>query len=70
MDSVGPFINHLKGFYHKFERKTGTRYQLVIMGSALLYFIIPMDVIPDYIFPIGYVDDALAVKLALKTVTS
>jgi uncharacterized membrane protein YkvA (DUF1232 family) len=35
------------------------------MGSALLYFILPVDVIPDYIFPIGYLDDAIAVQLVL-----
>ncbi|MDR3542351.1 MAG: YkvA family protein [Desulfosporosinus sp.] len=37
----------------------------VLLGSALLYFILPTDVIPDYIFPIGYLDDAIAVKLVL-----
>ncbi|MFB8735547.1 YkvA family protein [Bacillus sp. SL00103] len=26
-------------------------------GGALLYFIMPVDLIPDYIFPIGYIDD-------------
>lgn len=35
------------------------------MGGALLYFILPVDVIPDYIFPIGYLDDEFVVKLVL-----
>lgn len=36
------------------------------MGSALIYFILSVDVIPDYIFPIGYLDDAVAVQLVLN----
>lgn len=64
--SIGPFISQLKELYEKFRLRKGTPYELVIIGSALLYFIIPVDVIPDYIFPIGYLDDAIAVTLSLN----
>lgn len=37
-----------------------------IIGSALLYFILSIDIIPDYVFPIGYLDDAIAVNLTVK----
>lgn len=37
-----------------------------ILGSALLYYILATDVIPDYMFPIGYLDDAIAVQIALN----
>ena len=40
--------------------------ELAVIGSALIYFIISVDIIPDYIFPIGYLDDAIAVKLVLN----
>jgi len=30
-----------------------------VLGSGLLYFISAVDIIPDYLFPIGYVDDAI-----------
>ncbi len=36
------------------------------MGGALLYFIVSVDVIPDYIFPIGYIDDAAAVQFVFN----
>ena len=62
----GPFIDQLKDFYHHFEEGKKPGYKLALMGSALLYFIVPVDVIPDYIFPIGYLDDAVAVKIVLK----
>lgn len=64
--SIGPFINHLKDMYEKFRLNKGTAVELTIIGSALLYFILPVDVIPDYIFPIGYLDDAIAVKMVIS----
>src|SRR5699024_4428954 len=70
VSGAGPFIEHLKEFYIHFTEGKTTNYKLCIMGSALLYFIIPVDVIPDYVFPMGYIDDALAVKIALKMLSS
>jgi uncharacterized membrane protein YkvA (DUF1232 family) len=37
-----------------------------IIGSVLLYFILSIDIIPDYVFPIGYIDDITALKLVEK----
>lgn len=68
--SIGPFINQLKEMFEKFRSKKGTPSELAIIGSALIYFIISVDVIPDYIFPIGYLDDAIAVKLTLTLLSS
>lgn len=66
VDSLGPFINHLKDFYERFRLRKGSYQELTLIGSALLYFIIPVDVIPDYLFPIGYLDDAIAVQMVMK----
>ncbi|WP_312470889.1 helix-turn-helix domain-containing protein [Neobacillus sp.] len=63
--SIGPFISQLKDLFERFRLRNGTTAELAIIGSVLIYFIISVDVIPDYIFPIGYVDDAIAVKLVL-----
>ncbi len=65
--SVGPFISKLKELYERFLVGKGTLFELTIIGSTLLYFIIPVDVLPDYLFPIGYLDDAIAVQLTTKT---
>ena len=64
--SIGPFIDHLKDMFLKFSVKKGTACELAIMGAALMYFISPVDVIPDFIFPIGYLDDAIVVKIVLE----
>lgn len=64
--SIGPFISKLKELYEKFSLGKGTFFELTVIGSTLLYFIIPVDVIPDYLFAVGYLDDAIAVQLTSK----
>ncbi|MDR0125255.1 DUF1232 domain-containing protein [Bacillus zhangzhouensis] len=66
ISGVGPFLHHLKNMYNLFIAGRGTPRELVLMGGALLYFIVPVDLIPDYIFPIGYIDDATAVQVVLN----
>ncbi|MED1203552.1 DUF1232 domain-containing protein [Heyndrickxia acidicola] len=63
---IGPIISQLKDMFDRFRLKKGTPSELAIMGGALIYFILPVDLIPDYIFPIGYLDDAIVVQLALS----
>ncbi|EKN65643.1 helix-turn-helix domain-containing protein [Neobacillus bataviensis LMG 21833] len=63
LGSIGPFINQLKEMFERFQLQKGTTRDLVIIGSAILYFIVPVDVIPDYIFPVGFIDDAVAVQM-------
>jgi uncharacterized membrane protein YkvA (DUF1232 family)/DNA-binding Xre family transcriptional regulator len=63
---VGPFIEQLKQMHQQYCTDDITTDERTILGSALLYFIIATDIIPDYIVPIGYLDDAMAVRLALN----
>lgn len=63
--SSGPFIQQLKEMFDRFRSKRGTAAELAFIGSALIYFILPVDCIPDYLFPIGYLDDAAAVNLVM-----
>lgn len=65
IDGAGPFIDLLKQMYELFCQDTITTENRAILGSALLYFILSADIIPDYVFPIGYLDDAVAVQLVL-----
>ena len=41
-------------------------YIIGAIGSALLYVLSPIDLIPDFIPVIGYLDDAAVVALCLK----
>lgn len=67
---IGPFIDHLKDMFLKFSGMQGSTRELALIGGALLYFISPIDVIPDYLFPIGYIDDALVIKLVLDLLST
>jgi uncharacterized membrane protein YkvA (DUF1232 family) len=42
--------------------------KLLIIIAAIIYFVSPFDVIPDWIPVLGHIDDAFVVALALKSV--
>jgi uncharacterized membrane protein YkvA (DUF1232 family) len=42
--------------------------KLLIVIAAIIYFVSPFDVIPDWIPVLGHIDDAFVVSLALKSV--
>ncbi|KAB2334862.1 DUF1232 domain-containing protein [Cytobacillus depressus] len=65
LGSVGPIVNQLQNMFDEFCSMKASPQHLAIIGGALLYFIFPVDVIPDYLLPVGYLDDAIAVKLVL-----
>ena len=60
------FIEQLTDMYQQFCNETISKEERAVLGSALLYFILSTDIIPDYLFPIGYLDDAIAVELAKR----
>ncbi|MBB6676345.1 DUF1232 domain-containing protein [Cohnella lubricantis] len=62
---AGPFIEQLRSLYELFGGESTSAEKRAIAGSALLYFILSTDIIPDYAFPFGYLDDAIAVQLVL-----
>ena len=65
-----PFAEDLlAAYYCAFDRQTPLQVKAVLLG-AIAYFILPTDVIPDYIPVIGYTDDAAVVAAAVKLVSS
>jgi uncharacterized membrane protein YkvA (DUF1232 family) len=42
--------------------------KLLIIIAAIIYFVSPFDVIPDWVPVLGHIDDAFVVSLALKSV--
>lgn len=66
--SVGPFINKLQALYKLYLDENTDQEKKHIIGGLLLYFILPTDIIPDYLFPIGYLDDAMATDIIWKQI--
>lgn len=69
LGSQGPFIQQLDSLYKSLKSKQGSTTQLILIGSGLLYFISTLDVIPDYLLPIGYLDDAIAINIIIDKMT-
>ncbi|MUK90380.1 DUF1232 domain-containing protein [Ornithinibacillus sp. L9] len=67
--STGPYIQKLEKMYEAFRLQKGTTQHLLLMGSALLYFIFTIDIVPDYFFPVGYLDDALVVQYITSVIS-
>jgi len=55
----------LKGDYKDISKKS-----LVALVGALIYFLMPLDAIPDFIPGLGFMDDVTVVGLALAAVKS
>jgi len=53
----------LKGDYRELSKKS-----LVVLVGALVYFLMPLDAIPDFIPGLGFMDDVTIVGLALTAV--
>ena len=57
----------LAAFYCAVDPATPLKAKGILL-AALAYFIMPFDVIPDWIPVLGHIDDAFVVSLALKSV--
>ena len=65
-----PFLEEvLTAHYCAFDRKTPLYVKVVLIG-AMIYFVVPDDVIPDSLSLIGLADDAAVLALAFKAVSS
>ena len=60
VEMLGAYIN---GKYKKIPKKT-----LIIIVAAFIYFVSPIDLIPDFIPGIGYIDDAGVIAFVFQSV--
>jgi uncharacterized membrane protein YkvA (DUF1232 family) len=65
-----PFVQDLlAAYYCAFDEKTPFKVKAILF-SALAYFILPIDLIPDFIPVVGFSDDAAALASAIAAVKS
>src|SRR4051794_33670118 len=63
-----PFIDELlAAYYCTLDPKTPLQAKAVLM-AALAYFVLPIDVIPDFIAGFGFTDDATVLYAAIRSV--
>jgi uncharacterized membrane protein YkvA (DUF1232 family) len=59
----------LAAYYCAFDPKTPTRVRGVLL-AALAYFVVPADMIPDFVPALGFTDDAAVILGVLQMVTA
>jgi len=65
-----PFAEDLlAAYYCAFDRDTPFQVKAALIG-ALAYFVLPFDVIPDFLPVLGFADDAAVLATALRLVAS
>jgi uncharacterized membrane protein YkvA (DUF1232 family) len=63
-----PFVDELlAAYYCTIDPKTPIQAKAILMG-ALAYFVLPVDVIPDFIAGFGFTDDATVLYAAIRSV--
>ncbi len=63
--SVIPFAEDVvAAYYCAFDPQTPTRVRATLIG-ALAYFVLPFDVVPDFLAVVGFTDDATVLMATL-----
>lgn len=75
-DKLNKLVNQVKLLYELIRSYIDGSYReipwisIATAAAALLYFLSPIDVIPDMIPGIGYIDDLLVVRFALTAIST
>jgi uncharacterized membrane protein YkvA (DUF1232 family) len=65
-----PFAEDLlTAYYTATDPHTPQRVRTVLF-AALAYFVMPMDLIPDFVIALGFTDDAVVLAAALRTLAA
>lgn len=63
-----PFVEDaVAGYYCALDPATPLQVKAILFG-ALAYFVLPIDIVPDFIAWLGFTDDAAVLYAALRTV--
>lgn len=63
-----PFADELlAGYYAAVDPETPSGVRAVLIG-ALAYFVMPMDLVPDFVIGLGFTDDAVVLATAIRSI--
>lgn len=66
-DNISLFISLLKD-YIKGEYRNIPYGSIILLIVGILYFVVPTDIIPDFIVSLGFFDDAVIIGIVLKQI--
>lgn len=55
-------LDYVNGSYRKIPRSS-----IISIMAALIYFLSPIDLVPDFIFQLGLLDDAFLIKIVIDS---
>ena len=65
-----PFAEELlAAYYCAFDRQTPRHVQVSLLG-AIAYFILPFDIVPDFLPVLGFTDDAAVLATAIRMIAT
>lgn len=67
-DSLLVLVRFVRAYASGDYRQVPTQTVLLLV-AAVLYFVMPFDVIPDFVVGLGFVDDAAVIAWVVKTVS-
>lgn len=67
-EDIKLLINLLKDYYSKRYTEIPLK-SIMAIGASIAYFVSPIDIMPDAIPIIGYLDDAMVLKLAMDFIS-
>lgn len=65
-----PFIDDVLAMYYCAVDPATPKKIRVMIGGTLLYLVMPIDLIPDFLVILGYTDDVTALMVMLRLVSS
>jgi len=65
-----PFIEEVAAAYYAMLDPTTPLSSRLTLLAALAYFVAPLDFVPDFIFALGFLDDASVLMAAISAVRS
>lgn len=68
-ESLNALLRLLKA-YSKGEYRDVSWQSLLLIIASIVYFVMPIDFIPDFILALGFIDDAALIAWTAKTVKS
>jgi uncharacterized membrane protein YkvA (DUF1232 family) len=75
-EKLGKLVNQVKLLYELIRSYVDGSYReipwisIAMAAAAVVYFLAPLDLVPDMIPGIGYIDDLLVVRFALSAIGS
>ena len=68
VSGLGKVADHLWALYHYMTDPSVHWSKKAVVVSALLYFIVPMDAVPDFVPIAGFLDDIGVISLTVRYV--